>query len=110
MAVATKVTITLTLFSLLFLVIYLSRIDQIHDLQSITNLPLSSISSRSLQHVEALPMIKENDIILANIEQQLARARSRILKATVEKTFALNQTNESFISDGSIYRNPFAFL
>ncbi|KAI3790314.1 hypothetical protein L2E82_03265 [Cichorium intybus] len=50
----------------------------------------------------------KNDTRLA-IEGQLAKARSKIRKAIVEKSFASSQKNGSFISAGTMYKNPFAF-
>ncbi|XP_076958788.1 putative glycosyltransferase At3g42180 [Bidens hawaiensis] len=102
MAPTTKLSITFALLSLLFLVIFLSPTNHIHKL------PLPS-TSRQLQD-ESVPEIKKRDLSLARIEEQLAKARDEIRKAIVEKNFASSNTNESFILEGTIYKNPFAFL
>ncbi|CAH1426524.1 unnamed protein product [Lactuca virosa] len=108
MALATKFIITFTLLSLLFLVLFLSPINQTHNILSSSSLPLPSIF-RLLQD-DAEPKIKENDITLARIEEQLAKARGKIRKAIVEKSFASSQINGSFIHHGPVYKNPFAFF
>ncbi|GKB20867.1 exostosin-like protein [Tanacetum coccineum] len=87
MAVAANVTITLAIFSLLCVVIYISPKDQTHNLLSVSNLPLR----------------------LA-IEDQLANARGKIHKAIVKKSFASGSENGSFISERALYKNPSAFL
>ncbi|KAI3775426.1 hypothetical protein L1987_50002 [Smallanthus sonchifolius] len=51
-----------------------------------------------------------NDITLARIEEQLAKARGEIHKAIVEKSLASRNTNGSYIREGTIYKNPFAFF
>ncbi|XP_071685545.1 probable glycosyltransferase At5g20260 [Rutidosis leptorrhynchoides] len=82
MAVATKFTITLSLlFSLLLLV-----------------------------QNEAASNIKRNDNRRLAIEDQLAKARYNIRKAIVDKRFASTDDNGSFISETTMYKNPFAFL
>ncbi|GKE05848.1 probable glycosyltransferase [Tanacetum coccineum] len=108
MAAATNVTITLAVFSLVCVVIYISPKDQTHNLLSVSNLPLRS-ATRFLQHEDA-PNIKRNDIIRLAIEKQLANARGNIHKAIVEKSFAPSLENGSFISERALYKNPSAFL
>ncbi|KAI3524408.1 hypothetical protein L1887_03063 [Cichorium endivia] len=107
MAAATGFTITFTLISLLLLAIYLSPWNQTYNLPSVSDWPLKS-SIGHLQHEIAALNIKKNDTRLA-IEGQLAKARSKIRKAIVEKSFASSQKNGSFIPVGTMYKNPFAF-
>ncbi|CAI9259466.1 unnamed protein product [Lactuca saligna] len=109
MALDTKFIITFTLLSLLFLVLFLSPINQTHNILSSSSLPLPSIFRR-LQDDADQPKIKENDITLARIEEQLAKARGKIRKAIVEKSFASSQINGSFIHHKTVYKNPFAFF
>nr|XP_043626092.1 probable glycosyltransferase At5g20260 [Erigeron canadensis] len=107
MASATKITISLILLSLVLvlLVSYISPNNHIRNLTStVTNLPLTS-TSRLAQHEDYVPN-KRNEIRLL-IEEQLANARGKIRKAIVEKRLA---SNETFVSEKTVYNNPFAFL
>ncbi|KAF5788279.1 hypothetical protein HanXRQr2_Chr10g0462261 [Helianthus annuus] len=108
MAAVTKSNITFALCSLLFLVILLYPTNHMHSFPSISYLTLTS-TSRLLQD-EAIPKIKKGDFSLARIEEQLAKARGEIHKAIVEKSFESSNANESFIPEGTIYKNPFAFF
>ncbi|KAI3803026.1 hypothetical protein L1987_31174 [Smallanthus sonchifolius] len=105
---ATKFVIAFALLSLVFLVTSLSPTNHIHNYLSISNLRSTS-TSRLLQD-EAVPKIKNNDITLARVEEQLAKARGEIHKAIVEKSLASSNTNGSYIREGTIYKNPFAFF
>ncbi|KAF5788275.1 putative xylogalacturonan beta-1,3-xylosyltransferase [Helianthus annuus] len=98
MAPDTKFTITFTLLSLIFLEIYVSPTNQTQNAPSISNLPLTALQD------EAAPMIiKKDNIQVARIEAQLAKARGEIRKSIVQRSFASNG------SSGTMYRNPFSF-
>ncbi|KAK9078782.1 hypothetical protein SSX86_002840 [Deinandra increscens subsp. villosa] len=107
MGAATESSITLILLSLIFLEIYASPTNQTPNL---SNLPLTATAKLHLQINEAAPEIKKNNIQVARIEKQLAKARGEIHKAIVQKNIASFKRNGSFISEGTIYRNPFSFL
>ncbi|KAK1417223.1 hypothetical protein QVD17_26348 [Tagetes erecta] len=101
MASATKFIITFSLLSLLFLLFFSSTNNHIHN-----NLTILSSTSRLLED-EALFKIKKNNIALAKVEEQLAKARVEIHRAIVEKSLA---SNGSLITEETIYNNPYAFF
>ncbi|GJT48724.1 exostosin-like protein [Tanacetum coccineum] len=83
---------TSTLYSLFFLAIY-------------------ATSTSGLLQDEYVPKIKKADITFARVEEQLAKARSKISKAIVEKRIASTEKNGSYIPERmTIYNNPFAFF
>ncbi|PWA90697.1 exostosin-like protein [Artemisia annua] len=88
-----KFSITLALFSLMFLALYVSPTDQ------------------TLKEDDDVPKIKKADIKLARIEEQLANARSEIRNAIVKKSFTSSEKNGSYIPErAAVYNNPFAFF
>ncbi|PWA50374.1 exostosin-like protein [Artemisia annua] len=88
-----KFSITLALFSLLFLALYVSPTDQ------------------TLNEDDDVPKIKKADIKLARIEEQLAKARSEIRNSIVKKSFASSEKKGSYIPERTaVYNNPFAFF
>ncbi|XP_071710116.1 probable glycosyltransferase At3g42180 [Rutidosis leptorrhynchoides] len=97
----------LILLSVGFLAIYVSPTNQNRNFVSSSDFaPL--ISTRGLLQDEAVSKIEDNT--LARIEEQLAKSRGKIRKAIVEKSFVSNETNGSFITERTIYKNPFAFF
>ncbi|KAL8234964.1 hypothetical protein R6Q59_021064 [Mikania micrantha] len=73
---------------------------------NVYNQTQNPISRRHLQN-ESAPKINRNNNGVARIEEQLAKARDEIHKAIVRKSFASCKIG-SFISEGTIYRNPFS--
>ncbi|KAK9078779.1 hypothetical protein SSX86_002837 [Deinandra increscens subsp. villosa] len=110
MGLATEYSITLILLSLIFLEIYVSPTNQTPNPIPFSNLPLTATAKLHLQINEAAPEIKKNNFHVGRIEKQLARARGEIHKSIVQKGIASFKRNGSFISEGTIYRNPFSFF
>ncbi|XP_076915415.1 putative glycosyltransferase At5g20260 [Bidens hawaiensis] len=109
MEAATKFTVTFILrLTLLFLEIYASPSDQTQNLPSVSNLPLAT-TARQQQNELAPLKIKKNNKQVARIEAQLAKARGEIHKAIVQRSCASCKRNGCLASEGTIYRNPFAF-
>ncbi|MFS7982106.1 hypothetical protein Hanom_Chr10g00958831 [Helianthus anomalus] len=99
MAPDTKFTIKFILLSLIFLEIYVSPTNQTQNAPSISNLPLTTLQD------EAAPMIiKKDNIQVARMEAQLAKARGEIRKSIVQRSLVSNG------SLGTMYRNPFSFF
>ncbi|CAI9259467.1 unnamed protein product [Lactuca saligna] len=99
MAAATKFLILLTILSLSVLLPDGSPINETQ----------SALSLSSLQD-DGESKVKENDITLARIEEQLAKARGKIRNAIVERSFTSSPKDRSLFPKRTVYKNPFAFF